>query len=217
MNIEQARRNMIEQQLRTWEVLDERVLEVMAQVPREDFAPPRFRRLAFGDLEIPLGHGQVMMTPKVEGRMLQALSVKPGDRGLEIGTGSGFITACLARLGREVDSVDIFGDFTRDAQRKLAALGIDNVRLYTGDAATGWRSEQRFDVIAVTGALPEYKPTFELQLAISGRLFVIAGPRPARSAWLVTRAGERDFARVKLFETDLPPLLNVTQQTAFAL
>lgn len=217
MNIEQARRNMIEQQIRAWEVLDDRVLEVLASVPREYFAVERYRNLAFGDLEIPLGRGQVMMAPKVEGRMLQALRVKPTDRCLEIGTGSGFITACLARLGREVESVDVFSDFTQCAQVRLAALGIGNVRLHAGDAANGWLSDQRFDVIAVTGSLPDYRSHFERQLEVGGRLFVIVGPRPAPSAMRVTRTGAEDFLRVKLFETDLPPLLNVAQKSTFAL
>jgi protein-L-isoaspartate(D-aspartate) O-methyltransferase len=217
MNIEQARRNMIEQQIRAWEVLNERVLDVLASVPREYFAPQRYRKLAFGDLEIPLGFGQFMMAPKVEGRMLQALSIEPNDRCLEIGTGSGFITACLARLGHEVDSVDIFADFTQSAQVRLAALGIGNVHLHTGDAARGWLCDQHFDVIAVTGSLPNYMPHFERQLEVGGRLFVIAGPRPARSAMRVTRTSAEDFLRVKLFETDLAPLLNIVQNSAFAL
>ncbi len=207
---------MIEQQIRAWEVRDERVLDVLASVPREFFAPERYRKLAFGDLEIPLGFGQFMMAPKVEGRMLQALSIEPNDRCLEIGTGSGFITACLSRLGREVDSVDIFTDFTQSAQVRLAALGIENVRLHTGDAAHGWLCDQRFNVIAATGTLPSYMPHFERQLEVGGRLFVVAGPAPARSAMRIIYTGE-DFLRTKLFETDLAPLLNVVQDSAFAL
>jgi protein-L-isoaspartate(D-aspartate) O-methyltransferase len=217
MNIEQARSNMIEQQLRCWEVLDEKVLEVLASVPREYFVPQRYQNLAFADLEIPLGHAQVMMTPKVEGRMLQALDIRPSDRCLEVGTGSGFIAACMARLGNTVESVDIYEEFTQSAQVRLAAFGVRNITLDAGDAADGWRSEERFDAIAVTGSLPEYRTCFEQQLAIGGRLFAIVGERPVMSAMLVTRAGEREFSRVKLFETDLPPLLNVARKPVFTL
>lgn len=217
MNIEQARSNMIEQQLRCWEVLDEKVLDVLAAVPRECFVPQSYRNLAFADLEIPLGHGQVMMAPKVEGRMLQALGIQPSDRILEIGTGSGFITACLARLGSTVESVDIFEDFTQCAQVRVAALGARNISFSAGDASGGWKTEQAFDAIAVTGSLPAYRACFEQQLSLGGRLFAIVGERPVMSAMLITRTGEREYSRVKLFETDLRPLLNVARQPVFAL
>ncbi|MDQ4146811.1 MAG: protein-L-isoaspartate O-methyltransferase, partial [Pseudomonadota bacterium] len=217
MNIEQARSNMIEQQLRCWEVLNDRVLKVLGCVPRECFVSKRYRNLAFADLEIRLGHGQSMMTPKVEGRMLQALNVQPTDRVLEIGTGSGFITACLARLCREVESVDIFTDFTQCAQLRLAGLGLRNVNLSTGDGACGWRQAERFNAIAVTGSSPEYRACFEQQLAIGGRLFAIVGERPAMSAMHVVRTGEREYLRRRLFETGLAPLLNVKKMPVFTL
>jgi protein-L-isoaspartate(D-aspartate) O-methyltransferase len=216
VNIEQARSNMIEQQLRTWEVLDERVLEVMAAVPRECFVPQRYRNLAFADTEIPLGRGQIMMAPKIEGRMLQALDIRPSDQVLEIGTGSGFITACLARLGQAVETVDIIEEFVQSARIRIAALGARNVHFSVGDAANGWGGEQCFDAIAVTSSLPEYRTYFEQQLTIGGRLFVVVGEPPAMSAILVSRIGETEFSRVKLFETDLPPLLNFVKTRAFA-
>jgi protein-L-isoaspartate(D-aspartate) O-methyltransferase len=150
-----------------------------------------------------------MMAPKVEGRMLQALNVQPTDCVLEIGTGSGFITACLARLGREGESVDIFADFTQCAQVRLAGLGLRNVNLTTGDGACAWRQAAHFDAIAVTGSLPEYRACFEQQLAIGGRLFAIVGERSAMSAMQVVRTAEHAYLRRRLFETDLTPLLNV--------
>lgn len=215
MNLELARGNMIEQQLRAWEVLDEDVLEVLTTVPRERFVPARYKNLAFADFGIPLKHGQAMMAPKVEGRMLQALDIRFGDRVLEIGTGCGFVTACLARLARQVESVDFFDDFVADARTHLTALDIGNVNLSIGDAADGWRRDERFDVIAVTGSVPAYRPVFERQLAIGGRLFVIVGERPVMSAMRVTRVDEREFSRTRLFETDLPPLLNTSGKPIF--
>jgi protein-L-isoaspartate(D-aspartate) O-methyltransferase len=217
MNIEQARSNMIEQQLRCWEVLDEKVLEVLRSVPRECFVPRRYQNFAFADTEIPLGRGQVMMTPKVEGRMLQALEIRPTDRVLEIGTGSGFITACLAHLGKTVESVDILWVFAQGAQVRVAALGARNIAFGVGDAAGGWGKGRRFDAIAVTGSMPEYRPCFEQQLAIGGRLFAIVGSPPVMSTIQVKRTGECEFSRVRLFETDLPPLLNVTKKPVFTL
>lgn len=215
MNLEQARGNMIEQQLRAWEVLDEDVLHVLTSVPREYFVPARYKKLAFADFGIPLAHGQTMMAPKVEGRMLQALDIRFDDRALEIGTGSGFITACLARLARQVESVDFFNDFVEHAKMHLAALGTGNVSLSVGDAADGWRTGQRFDVIAVTGSVPVYRPVFERQLGIGGRLFVIVGERPVMSAMRVTRVDEHEFSRVRLFETDLPSLMNTPRKPVF--
>ncbi|MBA2490943.1 MAG: protein-L-isoaspartate O-methyltransferase [Gammaproteobacteria bacterium] len=215
MNLVQARDNMIEQQLRAWEVLDEDVLNALTSVPRERFVPARYKNLAFADFGIPLTHGQTMMAPKVEGRMLQALGIRFGDRILEIGTGTGFVTACLARLGGQVESVDFFDDLIEDAKMQLAALEIRNVNVGVGDAASGWLSDERYDVIAVTGSVPEYRPVFEQQLAIGGRLFVIVGERPVMSAMRVTRTGEHEFSRKKLFETELPALLNTSRKSPF--
>lgn len=224
MNIEQARTNMIEQQIRTWEVLDRKVLDVIGAVPRERFVPEQYRTLAFADTEIPLSYGERMMTPKVEARMLQALDIRPEDAALEIGTGSGFVTACLARLAGHVTSIDIHGEFTASAEDKLRALSVDNVELYTGDAADGCSGS--YDVIAVTGSLPVYKPCFEQSLNPGGRLFVVIGQAPAMTATLVTRAGEQDdaidrdnpggFHRIGLFETSLRPLINAVKPVEFA-
>ncbi|MEW6353189.1 MAG: protein-L-isoaspartate O-methyltransferase [Pseudomonadota bacterium] len=218
MNIEQARFNMIEQQIRTWEVLDQSVLDLLARVPREEFVPPAYRKLAFADINIPLGHGQVMMQPKVEGRLLQALQIQPRDTILEVGTGSGYVTALLANLGAQVCSVDIFPDFTDTARRKLAAHGIGNVTLETGDAAQGWAAHGPYDVIAVTGSLPlATTQGFEQSLKVGGRLFVIVGRAPAMEALLITRVDDAQWVRESLFETDIPALLNAPQPPAFTL
>jgi protein-L-isoaspartate(D-aspartate) O-methyltransferase len=214
-NIEQARSNMIEQQVRPWEVLDQAVLDVMAAIPRERFVPQQYRKLAFADLEIPLGHDQVMMSPKVEGRMLQALDIQPSDRILEIGTGSGYTAACMARLGGKVESVDIFEDFTQRARENLLGIELNEVNLQTGDAVKGWRNEMRYDVIAVTGSLPEYDRCFEHSLEIGGRLFMIVGELPVMEAMLILRVGQQDFYRDRIFETAIPALMHATRAPEF--
>lgn len=207
-DVEQARSNMIKQQIRPWNVWDARVLELLAAVPREDFVPPGHRDLAFADLSLPLGHGQAMMEPKLEAHMLQALDVQPSDFVLEVGTGSGYVTACLARLAGRVLSVEIVPEFKEAAQKKLAAHGIDNVTLNVGDASRGWEPERRYDAIAVTGSLPLYIDAFQESLTIGGRLFVIVGEPPVMEALLVTRTAPDGWVRKPLFETDLPPLIN---------
>jgi protein-L-isoaspartate(D-aspartate) O-methyltransferase len=217
IDIEQARFNMIEQQVRPWDVLDQRVLDVMSATPREDFVPGKYRSLAFADINIPLGHDQVMMAPKTEGRLLQVLDVQAGDSVLEIGTGSGYLTACLSRLGNHVTSVEIFPEFREAAAAKLAAHGFRNVTLRDADAANGIGSDTRYDVIAVTGSLPLLHRQFHDNLAIGGRLFVIAGMPPVMEALLITRIDERNWSRESLFETSLPPLLHAEQPQQFVL
>ncbi|MEO5573500.1 MAG: protein-L-isoaspartate O-methyltransferase [Gammaproteobacteria bacterium] len=217
MNIEQARFNMIEQQIRTWDVLDQGVLDLLARVPREDFVPLPYRKLAFADTPIALNHGQVMMPPKLEARLIQALSIKPSDVILEIGTGSGYLTALLASLAEHVYSVDIFDEFRVSTQRKLAAHGITNVTLETGDAALGWDRHGPYDAIALTGSLPIFSDHFQQQLNIGGRLFMITGTAPAMEARLITRRGEARWECESLFETNLPPLINAPQPPRFVL
>jgi len=217
IDIEQARFNMIEQQVRPWDVLDQRVLDVMSATPREDFVPERYRSLAFADINIPLGHDQVMMAPKTEGRLLQVLDVQAGDSVLEIGTGSGYLTACLSRLGNHVTSVEIFPEFREAAAAKLAAHGFHNITLKDADAANGIDSDTRYDVIAVTGSLPLLHRQFHDNLSVGGRLFVIAGMPPVMEALLITRIDERNWSRESLFETSLPPLLHAAQPQQFIL
>ncbi|MBU1191543.1 MAG: protein-L-isoaspartate O-methyltransferase [Gammaproteobacteria bacterium] len=212
----QARFNMIEQQIRPWDVLDQRVLDVIASTPREAFVPEKYQTtLAFSDISIPLEHHQYMLPPKLEGRLLQSLNLRPTDNVLEIGTGSGYLTACLARLSGQVLSLDIYPDFTTSAERKLAAQGINNVTLQTQDAANGWDAEAQFDAIVVTGSLPVLHEGFHRSLTLNGRLLVIVGTPPIMEALLITRVGPDQWARESLFDTSIPPLVNAPGPAAF--
>jgi protein-L-isoaspartate(D-aspartate) O-methyltransferase len=206
VNAKQARFNMVEQQVRPWEVLDQRTLDLISEVPREDFVPMAYRNLAFADFNIPLAHDQEMMPPKLEGRILQALQLTPKDSVLEIGTGSGYLTALLAKSAKHVDSVDIYEDFVTEATSKLNALNLHNVSLKIGDAINGWNLSTHYDAIVLTGSVPVLKPHFQEQLNEGGRLFAIIGDEPIMHAHLITRiAGS--FYTENLFETLLPPLL----------
>ena len=210
MNFERARYNMIEQQIRPWSVLDPAVLHVLGSLPRERFVPPAYRRLAYSDTRIPLDHGQTMMPPVVEGRLLQALELAGDEHVLEIGTGSGYLTACLAGMAHAVTSVDIHEDFTASARERLVELGIDNVTLATGDAAAGWNGGHRFDAIALTGAVPEVADAYREALTPGGRLFAIIGAadQPVMEAVQVTRVGDREWSVESLFDTWIAPLVN---------
>ena len=215
IDIERARFNMAHQQVRPWEVFDDRVIEVIQSVPRERFVPHEYRNLAFADLRLPLGHGEVMMEPKVEARMLQALDIRPTDQILEIGTGSGFVTACLARLGAFVTSWEIHPDFTEAAGDRLARQGIRNVHLHTGNGLDPEvLPKEGFDVVAVTGSMPVYDPALEAVLAPGGRLFQVVGRSPVMNAMRIVRQGD-DFVQEFLFETDLPPLKHIPVPSVF--
>ncbi len=217
-DLETARLNMIEQQVRPWDVLDQRVLDVMAAVPREQFVDERYRALAFADTELPIGHGESMMPPRVEGRMIQALQLRDSDVVLEIGTGSGYPTACMASLVSHVFTVEIHGDLLERAQARAVAQGIGNVTWQQGDAAFGWnKAPGHYDAIAVTGSLPEYDPCFEQMLKPGGRLFIVVGEAPVMNAMLVTRSINDSFARETLFELDLKPLVGREKRPAFVL
>lgn len=208
---EQARFNMIEQQIRPWDVLDQQVLDVMSRVSREDFVPERYRKLAFADVAIPIGHDQFMMHPVLEGRLLQALAIKKSDRVLEVGTGSAFLTACLGNLAASVVSVEIATEFIDSARGKLKHAGIRNFTVHAGDACDGW-GEGSYDAIALTGSLDTLNEGWKKQLNVGGRLFVVLGNSPVMEAILITRMGEHDWTQESLFETDLPRL----QQTRAA-
>jgi protein-L-isoaspartate(D-aspartate) O-methyltransferase len=217
LNLQQARENMVQQQIRPWDVLDQRVLDLLETLPREDFVPETYRKLAYADIAIPIGHAEVMMPPRVEARMLQALNIAPTDSVLEIGTGSGFVTALLAKLARQVYSVDIHPEFITAAVQKLSRHAIANVGLETGDAARGWSNCGQVDVIAITGSLPILSEGFLQSLKPGGRLFAIVGDAPAMEAMLITRLSADEFRRETLFETDLPPLRNAPQPNRFVL
>jgi len=215
MNFEQARFNMVEQQVRPWEVLDERVLELLEKTHREDFVPLRYRKMAFTDMAIPLGNDQSMMKPVVEGRLLQALELKSDETVLEIGTGSGFVTACLAQLAKHVVSVDVFEQFTTEAGAKLKEKGISNVELETGDVMTGWQPEQAHDVIVVTGSVQDIPDHFRGWVNPRGRMFVVCGDGPAMEAKLLTKLNATEWREESLFETDLAILINAGKAPKF--
>ena len=214
MNQEQARFNMIEQQIRPWNVSDDDVLNIMKQIPREHFVADNYKRLAFADIQAPLAAGQQMMEPKVEARLLQALQIKPGDKVLEVGTGSGYVTACLDWLSDEVTSIEIHEQLSQQAQQHLSTIGISDVNLLVGDVFDT-TPDQKFDVIAVTGGLPVGSDYFEKMLAVGGRLFQIVGVGPAATAQLITRVREEAFRRENLFETEIAPLENAPAAEAF--
>jgi protein-L-isoaspartate(D-aspartate) O-methyltransferase len=214
MNTEFARRQMVGQQIRTFDVSDARVLEVLGELPREEFVPAGFRELAFADMKIPLKHGQLMMTPTVEGRLLQMLAPGKNDEVLEIGTGSGFLCACLARLARTVVSVDIFPDFTADATTVLKNVGIENATLSTMDA-TQELPAGKFDAIAVTASCPIFDARFFDALKPGGRLFVIVGSPPVMDARLVVREADGRQKVTSVFETNVLPLINAATPPAF--
>ena len=208
-----AREQMITPQLRAWPVLDQRVLQTVAEVPREKFLAPTYQGLAFADAPVPIGHDQVMLAPKIQGRLLQALLPAADDLVLDVGTGAGFLAACLARMAAQVHSIDIHPDFTDEAAARLADLGVRNVTTETADAMS-FTSSKRYDAIAITAALPVYEDRFQELLAPGGRLFVVVGVPPIREAWLVTR-GEEGFDRQVLFETDLPSMINAPMPESF--
>jgi protein-L-isoaspartate(D-aspartate) O-methyltransferase len=205
---------MVEQQVRAWEVLDDRVLDVMREIEREAFVPPAFRGVAFADTSIPLPHGQRMLPPKVHGKILQALALTPSDVALEVGAGSGYLTACLAKMCARVRSFEIHAELTELARANVLAAAINNVAIETFDA-THLDEVGVYDAIAVTGSLPIYDERFQQALKIGGRMFVVVGTAPIMEAWKVTRLGEREWQRESLFETVIDPLANAARVSQF--
>ena len=206
MNPERARINMVEQQIRPWEVLDRAVLDLMERAPRDAFVPEEYRRLAYADIAVPIGDGETMLPPRVEGRLLQALGIGPEERVLEIGTGSGFLTWLLARRGAHVTSIELKPALAERARANLAAHGAGNAVVEVGDGRRGRERGAPYDAIAVGGSLPALEPALEEQLAIGGRLFVVVGAAPVMEAMLVRRTAVREWIRESLFETVLPAL-----------
>lgn len=214
IDFETARRWMLERQIRPWEVTDERVLEVIARTPREDYVPAEHRNLAYADMNVPLGHGQAMMSPNVEARLLQALAPRPGDKVLEIGTGSGYVTALLAALARHVYSVEIVPELAQAAIKKLTDHEIYNVNVEVGDAARGWPGHAPYDAILVTGSLPVLPDSLREQIAPGGRLVAVVGRAPAMEALRLERL-DYGWREDSLFETVVPPLINAPEPAAF--
>ncbi len=215
MNFEQARSNMVEQQIRTWEVLDQAVLDLLYVVPREDFVPGAYRTLAFADLEIPIGEGQKMMTPKLEARIVQELAPRKTERVLEVGTGSGYLTALLAHRAAHVHSVEIHPALAAFGRGNLERHGADNVTLETGDAARGWPTRAPYDVIVLTGSTPVLPKALLEQLSPGGRLFAVVGEEPVMVARLATCSAPGAFRSAGLFDTLLAPLVNAEQPPRF--
>ena len=217
MMTETARFNMIQQQIRPWEVTDPEVLKLLAVVRREDFVPPSYRDLAFADMEIPLGKlpGQAMLSPKIEARMLQELGVRNTDTVLEVGAGSGFMAALLAAKAQFVFSIEIDPKLADLARSNLEQAGVANVLVRTGDAAQGWEANAPYDVIVLSGSTPALPETLLKQLKLGGRLVAVVGEAPAMHLQLVTRTGENDFKTTGLLETSVAPLVNAAPQEKF--
>jgi protein-L-isoaspartate(D-aspartate) O-methyltransferase len=215
MNFEQARFNMVEQQIRPWEVLDPDVLGLLFEVKRELFVPAAHASLAFADMEIPIGHGEAMMQPKVEARILQELAVRPEESVYEVGTGSGYLTALLARRARHVTSAEIHGDLQAGARASLARAGIGNVTLLPGDSARAPLGEATWDVIVLTGSTPELPQAFLDRLNPGGRLFAVVGDAPVMKAVVVERGATGALRWMEVFETLLRPLVNAQSPARF--
>ncbi len=214
MDIELARFNMVEQQIRTWDVLDQNILDLLFSVKREDFVPPAHRLLAFADLEIPLGDGQKMWTPKMEARVLQELDVAAGESVLEIGTGSGYFTALLASRNARVTSVEINPRLAAEARGRLARTGFGAAELAVGDGARGYGAEQ-YDVIVLTGSTPVVPDAFLAQLKAGGRVFAVVGDQPVMTARLLRSVAPGVVTTADLFETLIDPLENAAQPARF--
>jgi protein-L-isoaspartate(D-aspartate) O-methyltransferase len=215
MNTEQARFNMIEQQIRPWEVLDPSVLSLLSVVRREAYVPEAQRDLAFADVELPLGYGQSMLAPRVEARILQELAIKNTDKVLEIGTGSGYMAALLAAKAEFVYSVEIVPELVEFARANLKRAGVANVSVDLGDGAHGWPLYAPYDVIVLSGSTPVLPEAIQQQLRIGGRLVAIVGEAPAMQVKLVTRTGEDAYTAITVFETVAAPLVNAQARSAF--
>ncbi|MEK6595732.1 MAG: protein-L-isoaspartate O-methyltransferase [Pseudomonadota bacterium] len=216
MTLEETRLNMVMQQIRTWNVLDDSVLDLLYKIRREEFVPPANRAMAFVDMEIPLGYGQVMLTPKMEARILQELHIKKTDKILEVGSGSGYLTALLAEKGAHVYSVEIIPELKAMAENNLKAYGIANVTIEQGDAAQGWPIHEPYDVIVLTASTPVLPDTFQKSLNPGGRLFAITGEDPVMEALLVTCIAPGEFNTTQLFETSTASLINAAQPARFS-
>lgn len=217
MDFEKARFNMVEQQVRPWDVLDTRVLDVINEIPRENFAPEQYKNLAYADTRIPLGSSNdtpcSMANPIIDGRILQEMALLNDDLVLEVGTGSGYLTACLAKLTRHVDTVDINEDFIEQAEKNLQTLNINNVNLTAGDACKCWDQKCNYDVIVISVAMNNIPNSYKKLLKPNGRMFIVTGEAPAMTAYRVTRTGVDTWMTEELFETSIDPMIETTKQT----
>ena len=216
MNIEQARFNMIEQQIRPWEVLDQTVLDLLFVVKREDFVPAAYRNLAFADMEIPLGEGQAMLAPKIEARLLQELGIRKTDKVLEIGTGSGYMAALLAARAEHVVSVEIRPQLADTARQNLERAGVANVTVEVGDGIDGWAQRGPYDAIVVSGSVAAIPDALLRQLRVGGRMAVVVGEAPVMEAQLVTCTADGAYNTINLFETVVPPLDGARPKSSFS-
>ena len=215
LNLEHARNNMIEQQLRPWEVIDDRVLNAMQSVPREDYVPEEYRHVAYADVELPIGSGQKMLPPRIEGRALQALNIQPDDDVLVVGTGSGYLSAVISTLANRVTSVEVDSELAEKAQQRLKSQGIDNISIVVGDATRGLDDYAPYDAIAITGSVTEVPQLLLDNMHIGGRLFAVVGHAPAMQAVVITRINSGEWTTDHLFDTELLPLENGTKSTLF--
>jgi len=209
-----ARQQMVDQQIRTWEVLDPRVLDALSAVPREAFVPAEYRELAFADAPIPIGFGQTMLAPKLQGRILQALGPSATDSALEVGSGTGYLGACLSLLCASTHSIDIHPGLIESAVANLRAVPNARVQFEIRDAFDAAPLKE-YDVVAVTGSLPVYDSRFERSLRVGGRLFAIVGVAPVMDAILVRRVDSHEWIRESLFETVIEPLINAAAPQRF--
>jgi protein-L-isoaspartate(D-aspartate) O-methyltransferase len=213
--IDEARINMIKQQCRTWGIVNDHILTLLKELPREFFVPQKYHHLAFADVAIPLENGQHMLLPREEAKIIEILNIQPNERVLEVGTGSGYFTALLAKLAKHVETVDIFADFIEQASKKLSAFNIHNVTLQTADAAAGYKKSLQFDVIVITGSVPFIPKTFLQQTSVNGRCFAFVGQAPVMQATLITRESKESWQTQILFETLVTPLINALQPSGF--
>ncbi|BCN93786.1 protein-L-isoaspartate O-methyltransferase [Thiomicrorhabdus immobilis] len=214
MNLDQARFFMVEQQIRPWDVLDPKILDLLMDIPRHLFVEAGNEALAYSDIELPIGHNQTMMAPKIEGRLLQALDIDENDTVLEIGTGSGYMTALMANLGKSVTTVELHQDILDIAKARLE--DYTNIEFACGDASQGWNDGKQYDAIVLTGSTQTVPQSYKEQLTLGGRLAVITGESPAMSAQVITRISDQEWETETLFETDLAPLTNANPESTFA-